>query len=360
MAAFSLPPLTPSFLQHLPHFPPTRYQGSKYKLLPWLQQHTQQLPFQSVLDVFGGTAAVSYLFKCLGKRVHYNDILPFNRYIGKALIEDHQQQLTPEDLFFLSNIQPHRSYQTFIADTFSGIYYTDSENQWLDITTQNILSLKDPHKQAMAFWALFQAALSKRPYNLFHRKNLHLRTSDVKRSFGNKTTWEKSFEDHFRHFAQQINQAVFCNHQHNIASSCDATELSPHVDLVYIDPPYIPKQGSLTHYRDFYHFLEGLVRYDEWPQLLDPSSKHKRLLPTPSPWEDKKRITQAFRDLFSHFKESLLVISYRADGIPDIETLQQILHHLGKSVSIQKVDYQYALSKQQSQEVLIIARKVAD
>ncbi len=49
-------------------------------------------------------------------------------------------------------------------------------------------------KKAMFLWALFQSCISKRPYNLFHRKNLYVRTADVKRNFGNKTTWDKPFE----------------------------------------------------------------------------------------------------------------------------------------------------------------------
>ena len=31
-----------------------------------------------------------------------------------------------------------------------------------------------------------------------------------------------------------------------------------------------------VNYFDFYHFLEGIVFYNEWPKLIDESSKHKR------------------------------------------------------------------------------------
>jgi adenine-specific DNA-methyltransferase len=54
-------------------FPTTRYQGSKRKLLLWLYKHISPLNFKSVLDVFGGTACVSYLFKIMDKQVTYND-----------------------------------------------------------------------------------------------------------------------------------------------------------------------------------------------------------------------------------------------------------------------------------------------
>ena len=44
------------------NFPQTRYQGSKYKLLPFLYEHISKLQFNSALDLFSGTSSVSYLF----------------------------------------------------------------------------------------------------------------------------------------------------------------------------------------------------------------------------------------------------------------------------------------------------------
>lgn len=35
-------------------------------------------------------------------------------------------------------------------------------------------------------------------------------------------------------------------------------------DLVYIDTPYISEKGSTVDYYGFYHFLEGLLIYDNW------------------------------------------------------------------------------------------------
>ncbi|MBI2918188.1 MAG: hypothetical protein HYY01_09350 [Chloroflexi bacterium] len=42
--------------------------------------------------------------------------------------------------------------------------FTDEENEWLDITVQNIRRLDDPYKQALAFYAVFRACLVKRPF----------------------------------------------------------------------------------------------------------------------------------------------------------------------------------------------------
>ena len=81
----------PTFRVELREFPSTRYQGSKRKIIPWLWDCFRELDFSSVLDVFGGTGSVSYLFKKMGKEVTYNDILLFNHEIGLALIQNNNE-----------------------------------------------------------------------------------------------------------------------------------------------------------------------------------------------------------------------------------------------------------------------------
>jgi len=337
-------------------FPRTRYQGSKYKLLNWIKDSLNGLEYNTVLDAFGGTSSVAYMFKDIGKEVTFNDIMKFNHIIGKALIENQEILLEDNDLDYVLNKQSNIDYDNFIHKTFHDIYYTDKENEWLDIITQNIHSIQCEYKQAMLFWALFQSCIIKRPYNLFHRKNLYLRMSDVKRSFGNKKTWDKPFEDHFKKFVKEINDSIFNNNKENISINKDIFDISNNYDLVYIDTPYIPKKGSITTYGDFYHFLNGLVEYKNWNEKIDYSTKNLKLKSIYSIWEDKKNILSGFSDLLENFKDSILVISYRFDGIPSINEIKGILQEQGKTVEIKEIDYKYALSKTNLKEILIIAK----
>lgn len=233
-------------------FPATRYQGSKRKLLDWIWENVHALRFDTVLDVFGGTGAVSYLFKSAGKQVIYNDYLRFNHVIGQALIENATTMLTPTDIECVLAVHAGADYPHFIQTTFHDIYYPDAENAWLDRVVFNINHyLSDPLKQALARFALFQACIVKRPYNLFHRANLYMRTASVQRSFGNKTTWDTPFDDHFRAFAQEANRAVFDNGRQNIALCVDALGTPQGADLVYLDPPYLNQQGVGVDYHVF-------------------------------------------------------------------------------------------------------------
>lgn len=337
--------------------PSTRYQGSKLKLLPWIWDCIRDLRFQTALDVFGGTGSVAYMLKECGKTVTYNDSLRFNYITGKALIENESDRLMPEDVDFLVSKHSLFDYKSFIADTFHDIYFTDEENTWLDVVVQNISQLEGKYKRGLAYYALFQSCIIKRPYNLFHRKNLYMRTSDVKRSFGNKATWETPFERHFRKFVADANSAVFDSGVKCRALCRQAETISEPFDLVYIDPPYLNSKGVGVDYLQFYHFLEGLADYDNWHAKIDFSRKHYPFKNEPSPWCDRDKIADAFSNVIERYKNSKLVISYRGDGVPSEEELLGILHDKGKSVRLYNYGrYKYVLSKNtQSNEILLIA-----
>lgn len=337
-------------------FPSTRYQGSKNKILDWIEYCTKDLQFNSVLDAFGWTGSVGYMFKKLWKQVFYNDYLHFNTFIGQALIENSNTFLENEDISFLLTKNKDITYPTFIFDNFQDIYFTDEENIWLDLIITNINHLDNKYKKALAFFALSQACIIKRPYNLFHRKNLYVRLAQVKRSFGNKKTWDTPFEDHFLKFIEEGNNAVFDNGKQNIAFNWDIFNWNFSApDLVYIDTPYISEKWVGVDYFDFYHFLEGLTKYDKWGSMIDKTSKHKKIKNGKNEWCKKGEIKKAFERLFEKFKNSKMVISYRDNGIPTTEELVKILEKLGKRVEVIKIDYKYVLSNTNSKEVLIIA-----
>src|SRR5215217_7330494 len=79
-------------------FPSTRYSGSKRRFLNWIWENVSDIKFDSALDVFGGTASISLLFKQKGKKVHYNDLFSFNQIMVTALIANSKTIVTENDL----------------------------------------------------------------------------------------------------------------------------------------------------------------------------------------------------------------------------------------------------------------------
>jgi len=340
--------------EHFP-LPSTRYQGSKSKLVWWLWDIFRGLTFSTALDGFSGTGVVSYAFKRLGKQVTCNDYLKFNSYIGHALIENFTETLTEEDTAFVLRRDPEYPYESFVTRTFKEIYYTDEENQWLDVVIQNIDRLPFS-KRTLAYYALFQACLVKRPFNLFHRKNLYIRFADVQRGFGNKSTWDRPFVEHFINFVREINFLVFDNGRTNKALHSDILNITGSFDLVYLDPPYISAKNIAVDYRDFYHFFEGMVNYRNWQSMIDYRSKHLRLIAKSNPWNDKDLIRATFRNAFDRFRDNMIAVSYRADGIPTVAEIQEDLGMFKKHIHTFTSDqYKYVLSNSVGKEVLVVA-----
>lgn len=348
-------------------FPSTRYQGSKRKLLPWIYEVIKNLEFETVLDVFGGSASVSYLLKRMNKTVTYNDIMKFNYYTGKALIENSKALLTNEDRVTLLNDGSFNS--KIIQRNFKDVYFLDSENKWLDKVSNNILNMNHyvgsvlEYKRAIAYHSLFQASLIKRPFNLFHRKNLSLRTNDVERSFGNKTTWDHTFNKLFKQFIEETNSFVFDTNKRcrSINKSVfDIDEVG--YDLVYLDPPYLSKDGSneTSNYFKCYHFLEGVANYEEWESMIDFDTINLRFKDDfVTNYFEPKKIHETFERIIEKFQDSIIVLSYKKGGMPSIDFLIKLMRKYKTVVYTKSQHYKYALNRQnddtkKNREVLII------
>lgn len=350
-------------------FPSTRYQGSKRKITPWLHDIFAGIEFNSVVDIFGGSGTVSYLLKRMGKQVTYNDLLHCNYLTALALIENDAAHLEESFDVLKPTRRDARDY-SFVRAAFRNFYFTDYENAWIDravfsLDAINNRTVTNRYKRALGYHALFQTCLVKRPFNLFHRKNLYLRTADVKRTFGNKTTWDTPINRMFLRFVSEANRAVFRGKLPCKAYNYDAQEF-PHsdCDLIYIDPPYLAKAQTLesADYFRNYHFIEGLSRYRIWPTAIDYESHLLALKQDkPNPFVKPSTNRKALRSLFERFENSKLVISYKRFGIPSLTWFTDELRRIGKKVSYRTRHYKYALNSQngdaaRNREILIVAQ----
>ncbi|MDD1443562.1 DNA adenine methylase [Dolichospermum sp. ST_sed3] len=350
------------------NFPTTRYQGSKRKILPWIYENIKELKFESVLDAFGGTGSVSYLLKKMGKTVTYNDNLKFNHLIGKAIIENSSVKLSESDIKQLLEKKSDSAY-TLVQDNFKDIYYYNYENHWIDNLIASISSMNSyseemlQYKRSIAYYALFQSCLIKRPFNLFHRKNLNLRDKEVERSFGNLSSWNKSFKEHFLNFSNEVNNLVFNNGKECRALNQSVFNFAENsFDLIYLDPPYFRKNSSneTSNYLRSYHFLEGIAKYSEWAGLIDSESINNRFKAELSANEiNVENITESLENIFDRFKKSIIILSYKKNGIPSIDTLTRTLKKIKRNVYTKSMHYKYALNHQngdasKNREILII------
>lgn len=307
--------------------PVTRYYGSKRKIVEriWDALAERQIEYNSVLDVFGGTGIVSYYMAAKGKEVIYNDIMQFNCMIAGALLQSHKGVLTEEQMLGLLQENPHFNYRNYIEDLYRGVYYLEEENHQIDIVAQNIVQLPI-ELQPSAYYVFFQSCMIKRPFNIFHRKNLSLRTNFTTARFGNKKTWEIPFEDLFVRFTRELNKFQFEQLPRVQIDNFSALNLHRYADLVYIDTPYFTTQGTNVSYHARYHFLEGLVNYEQIPEYISRTKNNLELtLHQCDEFEQKATFVQNLDALLAMHEQSIIALSYTSNGYPTIDELVELM-----------------------------------
>ena len=339
--------------------PVTRYYGSKRKVVEriWNVLTERQIEYNSVLDLFGGTGIVSYFMASKDKEVIYNDLMQFNCMIARALLQSPKGILTEERMLGLLQENPQINYRNYIEEIYRDIYYLDEENHQIDIVAQNIMHLP-LELQPSAYYVFFQSCMIKRPFNIFHRKNLSLRTNFTTARFGNKKTWEIPFEELFVRFTRELNKFQFQQLPQVQIDNASALNLNRYADLVYIDTPYFTNRGTNVSYHARYHFLEGLVNYELIPEYISRTKNNLELtLHQCDEFEQKATFVHNLDTLLAMHEQSVIALSYTSNGYPSIEELVEILNvhktHV-EAVSLGKHPFALNHNNADREEVLII------
>jgi adenine-specific DNA-methyltransferase len=334
-------------------YPEFRYMGSKKRLLPWIHQILDKLDFETALDPFSGTGCVAYLMKSMGRRVIATDFLNFSSLIARATVENNHYRLGRRAIERLIDAAPPAD--TFIERTFSGVFYTGPDLRFLDRISRNIRRLEDPQGQALAFAALFRSCLKRQPRGVFTVSGNLDRYDDGRRDL------RLSLEEHFLEQVQFFNSAVFDNGRANVALRSDIFEAPAHgVDLVYLDPPYVPRSDDNCYIKR-YHFLEGLSCY--WQGLpVDELTKVRKIAKRYTPFSYRSTAPEAFERMFARFSGSVIVLSYSSNGYPDLVELEVMLQRQKRSVTIFERPHRYhfgthgRVNRANVTEYLVVAR----
>lgn len=322
--------------QILENFPGTRYMGSKYRVLPFILDALKDIKYDSVLDAFSGSTCVSYMFKQQGKRVVSNDFMQFTYHFANALIENNNVTLTEDDKKHL--LSANKKAGTFIADTFSGLYFTDEENHFLDVARANVELLDNKYKKSLALAALSRACMKRRARGIF--------TFTGDRYDDGRRDMQIGLKQHFVENIDAFNKAVFDNSCQNLAFGLDVFDLDVDVDLVYLDPPYFTPNSD-NDYSRRYHFVEGLVR--QWQGVeIQYDTVTKKFKRYETPFYSKDSIYGAFEKMFEKFKKQVIVLSYSSNSVPDKSELVSLLKRYKRHVNVHQIEHTYSFGNQGS------------
>lgn len=316
-------------------YPQTRYMGSKRKMLKPIRDVLRRFEPKVAIDLFAGSGIVSYMFKAQGVQVLSNDYMWMSAVFTKALIENNSTKLDRGKASTL--LEPAESNDHFVATKFKGLYFADEENDVIDTLRANIKMLENEYEQAIAMMALIRACTKKRPRGIF--SYVGHRYDDGRKDL------RKSIQEHFLDAVDLINDAVFDNGRKNLSVRGNALELNSGTpDLVYLDPPYYSRNSDNEYVRR-YHFLEGLAR--DWDGVeIQENTKTKKFKSYPTPFSSEEGAEVAFRMLFEKYKDSVIVVSYSSNSLPDREKMIDLLSAQKKRVEVLPIDYTYGFGNQ--------------
>lgn len=343
--------LAPELPPRAKDYPQLRFMGSKHRLLPWLHQILGQVEFDTVLDAFSGSGCVAYLFKSMGKEVTTNDFLSFTSVLAAALVENSAAVLRPQDVHRLLSEPPE--HPRFIEETFGGIFFTPDDLRFLDQIWAHLRRSRNPHRKALALSALIRSCVKRQPRGVFTVAGDPERYKDGRRDL------RLSLREHFLEQVEVFNRGVFDNGRRNRALHGDVFAIEPTgFDLVYMDPPYVPRADDNCYVKR-YHFLEGLSCYWQDMPLLE-NTRVKKIKKPYTPFSYRRDSLSAFDRLFSHFRKSVLALSYSSNGYPDLDELVRLMRRYKASVTVFEKEHRYhfgthaAVNRSVVQEYLIL------
>lgn len=316
-------------------YPPTRFMGSKSKLLSEIWSVASTFDVETVVDLFSGSGIVGYMFKTQGKSVISNDYMAMSATFTKAMVENNTVTLPLEEAQKL--LVPHKKSDHFVATTFQGLYYTDEENELIDTLRANIAVIRDQYKHAIAMTALIRACTKKRPRGIF--------TYTGQRYNDGRKDLQKTLAQQFLEAVETVNKAIFDNGKQNRSKYGDAMDLRvDQADLVYIDPPYYSPLSDNEYVRR-YHFVEGLAR--DWKGVeIQEHTQTKKFKSYPTPFSTRKGAADAFDRLFKKFADSILIVSYSSNSLPTQDEMVGIMTKYKEHVEVIPVDYKYFFGNQ--------------
>lgn len=323
----------PTLKNQFDYFPGTRYMGSKNKIIGELWNILKKYDFNTFYDAFAGSNIVGYFMKCQGKEVITNDFMSMNYHTSKAIIENKYFQISDTELDFLIN---RANSNNFISNKFNGLYFSDSDNAFLDKVRANIELLDNDYKKSIALSALSRACIKKRPRGIF--------TFVGHRYDDGRKDLQNSLKEHFINNVSIFNDAVFDNNVDNKSYNGLTQNLEINADLVYLDPPYYSPKSDNDYVRR-YHFVEGLVK--NWEGLeIQENTKTKKFKSYKSPFSNKIDTYIEFEKLFCKFRNSIVAVSYSSNSLPTKDELFNMLKKYKNDVSVFEIDHLYSFGTQ--------------
>ena len=309
--------------------------GSKQRLLPWIHGILAPLSFETALDAFSGSGAVSYLLKCMGKTVCSNDFLRIGATLAEALVVQGRPYLPDADAFERL-VALESDAAGFIESTFSGIFFSPEDLRFLDSIWTRLPDLA-AGERALVLAGLARACFKRQPRGVFTVAGDPEQHKDGRRDL------RLSLREHLSESLQLFESLCFEDGRPHRARFGDVFELEGSTfDLVYLDPPYVPRSDDNCYVKR-YHFIEGLMSNWRAPEIaIMEQSKVKKLEKRYTPFSYRRSAEEAFERLFGAFPGATLALSYSSNGWPDLQRLVELMRRQRPRIEVHEKEHRYS------------------
>lgn len=316
-------------------FPPTRFMGSKERLLPSLWAQIGPFNPKSVLDLCSGSGVVSYMLKAQGCRVVSNDYMAMATTIARALIANNHTKLSQAAIRAIADGTDEGD--AFVQRTYDTLYFDEEDTAFIDRAKTAIGSMAGAERD-IAMMALIRACLKKRPRGIF--------TYTGRRYDDGRRDLQLTLREQFLDAVSKINDAVFSNEMTNEVTRQDIATSPPEVDteVVYLDPPYFSPLSDNEYVRR-YHLVEALACNWEGVEIQH-ETKTRKIRNYPTPFRSEAGAAGAFEALADFYKGRPLLISYSSNARPVAEDTVKLLKKHRSRVEFVEVDHLYSFGNQ--------------
>ncbi len=290
-----------------------KYLGSKRLLLEEILAVAEGFSgYESVLDLFSGTARVGRAFKEKGYRVISNDHNAYAYTLAQCYVEADREKYESPAQAILEELRQVTPKPGYFTETFcvNAKFFQPHNGEVVDAMRERIEEMGlEPILKAVVLVSLMEAA---------DRVDS---TTGVQMAFLKKWA-QRSYNRLELRMPELASASNFgpCE-AHNLDALQAAQTLA--ADVAYLDPPY--NQHS---YLGNYHVWETLVRWDK-PETYGIAQKRIDCRDRKSIFNSRPNFAEAFRTLLNNVQAKLIIVSFNNEGFLSREDLEAMLDQLG-------------------------------
>ena len=294
------------------------YIGSKYRLLPFLEESIDEYVSGSLkdmvfCDLFAGTGAVGRFFKQRCSRIIANDLEYYSYVLNRYYVGSVSTLNVAKKIEALNNL---KGEQGFIYSHYcrgghgERNYFKDENGLRIDAIRMQIEQWKEHNILSEDEYFFLLASLLESADKVANTASVYgAYLKHIKKS---------AQQDMVLKPAEQIHGGV----GHEVYQS-DANETIKRVngDILYLDPPYNARQ-----YGSNYHILNTIAKYESFePKGVTGLPDYSR-----SAYCSKGSVSNSFEELIANASFRYIFLSYNNEGLMTHEEITTILEKYGR------------------------------